>query len=254
MNHQRDAHPHAAWLPRTLLAAAVGLTAIGWAASAAATPTTFFGEDQNANGAFVPGGNSQTARNQFLSHLTGVGNEDFESFASGAAPPLNLTFPGSTGSIAATITGDGGILTNSTGCCGRFATSGQAYYEVSGRFVLDFSKPIAAFGFYATDVGDFNGQLTLTLSDGTTVNLTVPNTTNGNNGSLLFWGFIDPTESYTKVTFGNTAPGVDYFGFDDMVIGDQQQVHMVPEPAELLLFGAGLALLALQLRRRRQSA
>lgn len=256
MTCKTERHVRRTRLTKTVVAATLCLIGAGWVMSAAAAPIIYFGEDQNANGAFVPGGDSEQARNQFLSHLTGVGNEDFESFTSGTPAPLALTFPGSIGStINATITGSGSTLTNANACCGRFATSGQSFYEVSGTFDIAFSNPISAFGFYATDVGDFNGQLTLTLIDGTTmiVNLTVPNTVNGNDGSLLFWGFIDPTQQYTKVSFGNTAPGVDYFGFDDMVIGDAQQIHLVPEPSTLLLFGAGLGLLGLMFRRRRQA-
>ena len=68
-------------------------------------------------------------------------------------------------------------------------------------------------------------------------------------GSLLFWGFIDTTTAYTKIAFGNTNAGTDFFGFDDMTIGDRQQIR-VPEPASLAL--VGLSLLALTATRRRR--
>jgi hypothetical protein len=70
------------------------------------------------------------------------------------------------------------------------------------------------------------GQVTISLTDinDAVTTLTVGNTVNGNNASLLFWGFIDVVNSYKSVAFGNTAQGFDGFGFDEMVIGDQRQL------------------------------
>ena len=51
---------------------------------------------------------------------------------------------------------------------------------------------------------------------------------NGLGGSVLFWGLIDTDNPFTSLTFGNTAAGTDFFGFDDMTIGSVEQV--VPTP------------------------
>ena len=154
----------------------------------------------------------------------------------GGTPPATLTFAGSAGPIVATFTGAAGQICTTNGCggSGRFATSGTNYFDVStNSFSVAFSTAVAAFGFYATDIGDFNGQLTITLihATGPNTTLTVNNTLNGNDGSLLFWGVIDTANPFTSIQFGNTAPGTDFFGFDDIRVGDVRQVTGgVPEP------------------------
>lgn len=219
---------------------------------ASAAPVIFFGE--NTTTPFTIGAAPAAARADFLSNLTGVGSQDFESFVIGTGAPLNISFPGSTGSITATISGNGEI-SNLTGA-GRFNTTpgGDRYWRVSGTFQIDFSAPISAFGFYGTDIGDFNGQVTVALLDTNSIvtNLIINNTQNGPNASALFWGFIDTSNAYTRITFGNTAAGVDFFGFDDFVIGDSQQVTPVPEPGTLALVALGV-LAAVGARRRRLS-
>ena len=40
----------------------------------------------------------------------------------------------------------------------------------------------------------------------------------------LYFGFFDTDNQYTAISFGNTAPGVDYFGFDDMRVGTIFQI------------------------------
>lgn len=225
---------------------------LGNATTSSAVPMIHFGEDQIPGGSVLAGGNAENARNVYLAQLSGVGNEDFEGFADGTVTPLDLLFPGSTGSIGATLSG-AGTVDDDPGA-GRFATSGSTFFEVTGAFNITFSNPIAAFGFYGIDIGDFDGQITLQLelSGGGFVDLTVPNTTNGENGSLLFYGFIDPDNTYTGISFGNTNAGTDTFGFDDMVIGDAEQISSVPEPGVLALLGFGLLGLGMrELQKRR---
>jgi hypothetical protein len=219
--------------------------------SAFAVPIEFFGEDLNPGGTVPPGGNSETARLDFLSNLVGVGTEDFEGFEL-YDTNLSLAFPGSTGSITATLTG-GGFVVDGPGA-GRFATSGDNFYNQDpgeDPFEINFSSPIAAFGFYGTDIGDFAGQILLELLNGETVNLTVPNTVGAPDGSLLFYGFIDPVDEYIKITFGNTS-GSDGFGFDDMTIGDLQQVS-VPDASGALLLGSSLLVLGVFRRKSKRS-
>ncbi|MCG8614058.1 MAG: PEP-CTERM sorting domain-containing protein [Pseudomonadales bacterium] len=136
---------------------------------------------------------------------------------------------------------------------GRFPTSGDQYYHTSSAgFEIEFSTGISAFGFYGTDIGDFNGQLTATTAGGAVEVFNIAHTQNAPNGSLLFWGFIDKETSYTTLTFSNTGSSNDIFGFDDLIIGDIGQIVAVPEPAGLALLGAGL--LGFGLSRKRKSA
>jgi hypothetical protein len=232
-----------------ILGAALAVSMIAFVPQASAALTVFFGEDLSPGGVVPPAGNSNTARNSFLSNLpTGVGTENFESFANGTTSPLALSFPGSTGAITATLSGGGSII---GGGAGRFPTSGTKLWNVDpgvGAFTILFSQPVSAFGFFGTDIGDFGGNITLSLlpsGGGAPVNLLVNNSLSAPDASLLFYGFIDTTASYSQITFGNTS-GADGFGFDDMTIGDLKQAQQggrVPEGGSTVVT-LGAALLA----------
>jgi hypothetical protein len=248
---------------KNLLSAAMLAVGLAFGTSNANAYLTFFGEDLNNSGSvplsLIP--NSSAAESAFLSNLIGIGTETFESSSTGTIAPLNLSFPGAG---IATLSGGNGIVQSvtpgTTNGFGRYsipsATSSK-FWEVGagggGNFSIAFSQAIAAFGFYGIDIGDFGGQLTLGLSNGTTQ--TVNNTVGSNgstDGSVLFYGLIaqNATEQFTSVAFNTTTGQGDFFAFDNLTIGSQEQVRPVPEPASLALFGLGLASLGFMRRRR----
>lgn len=225
------------------LTAAVGLiVSFCLSANLNAAMLTFLGQDtglgENTRLAAHP--NSDTARANFFANLAGVGTENFESFANGAGGPLAVNF-GMAGT--ATLTGSGSVTNVPVGTngFGRYPISGNQYWEAGSTFSLSFSGAVAAFGFYATDIGDFNGQVTLTLVSGGTTTVNIGNATNVIGGGVLYFGLIvDPGQEFTAINFGNTQGGTDAFGFDDFSIGSRQQVQLVPEPATMLVWGLGV--------------
>ena len=210
--------------------------ALSWIAfHAQAAPVTFFGEDLGVSELIrlTSHPNADAARNSFLSHLFGVGTENFESYDNNTNLPLGIGFPGAG---TATIVGNGKVFTipSGTNGAGRYPISGSNYLDPGAPFTINFSAPVAAFGFYGVDIGDGGGQLqlSLTLLGGGTTLLTIPHRVSGPGGSVLYYGFYDLANQYTSITFANLLNPNDYFGFDDMTIGSLQQVAPTQVPGD----------------------
>ncbi len=213
-----------------------------------AATLTFFGEDIQGtlppSPVVPPGGNAETARNSFLSHLASHSTEDFNSFSTGDTPTLNLSFEGGAGTIGATLQltaaagGGTNIRSLPSGGDARYATSGTNYFNSGNdNFEVTFLSPVNAFGFYSTDAADepLDSILSVDLGNGSGIlQVAGPGADpNIRNGSLLFFGVIDTKNPFTTVTFIKSELG-DFIGYDDLIVG------AVPIPAALPLFVSAL--------------
>jgi hypothetical protein len=234
---------------------------------------------------------SLNAKDLFLEKLdpNSVQKEGFESFRASTTLLQNFSIftenpPNPNLGITGTsLTGSGVVLNDTLTFpeLGRFNTTPNCdtslacnWWETSGSFTITFPSAIKAFGMYGTDWGDFGGSFSLTLDStpsrtmvlcGQDLNVVpvgsatpIDGCGGGTiNGTLSFLGFIDPT-GFSSITFNIAQSSTavsgnpDYFGFDDLVIGNlAAPTNNVPEPATLALSGLALAGLAASRRKRR---
>ncbi|MGB3402410.1 MAG: PEP-CTERM sorting domain-containing protein [Microcoleaceae cyanobacterium] len=203
---------------------------------AQASGNVFFGETKPGDGV----DQAAQAQQDFLSNFDNIYIEDFEDFTVGEQAseqnPIVLDF----GLSTATLTGGGAV--RGAEFNGLHATSEDNYWsltygeDVQDTYSIDFSQAQAAFGFYATDMGDAGKndfKLKFTFEDETTEIVDIAH--GKTNAAELYFGYLNTDKLFTSVEFLANGPiSQDGFGLDDVTIGTIDQVTSVPEPATVL--------------------
>lgn len=178
-----------------------------------------------------------TDKNDFMSTLQSGYEEDFES------PPFSL---GSLGTNSQIISGNGFsyeiTALSELWVAGYDGNSNQAMSTTDYRDTITIrftSNNVRAVGgnFFIMDNFDFVAeQVSLTLSDGTTVNF-LP------TSPSIFRGFTTSGSTLiTQLQISTPAPGQVYATLDNLVVGDPRATGgTVPEPTSLFLIGIGAA-------------
>ncbi len=201
--------------------------------------------------------NTKQKEQEFLSNLDKtVGTENFENLADFTTANLTLTFPGAG---TATLGGSGEVhnikATNNSKILydlqqGLYSASGDRYWyteatpQANATFNINFSQDIAAFGFYAYDLGDWGAELSIKLYSnnvlvGTLDKLHTVNLQGKTTGSVIYVGILGQLQAngtrqtFDRIEFTTAGTGIvntkhDIFAFDDMTIAVPQQVTQLP--------------------------
>ena len=248
-----------------LLTGATGVHAAVCAGiNTAGTFTTYSGVDAAPSLAVNVNAAPAICKGALVAATTGAGSESFDGFAGFASSPLNVTFSGAATANGAAITGAlMNVVTDTLGNpSGRFDTTNgalltsdqQKYLEVASTITVTFTNAVGAFGFYATDLGDFGASLLYELYDANGVKKkdgTIFSAVGAASidGTLLFWGFVEADLATTykslKLVYSCSScdGNLDGVGFDDMFVADRlagEPNPRVPEPASLALVGLAL--------------
>lgn len=225
----------------------------------------YFGEDLNFNGTgntrdrLTQTPNATAAEQAFLNQFDIVGTETFDSFDLGTSGSVDLFFEDV---ATATLSGKGSVSDMEE--YGVHPLSGENYWLTKAgqndNFQIDFDEAVAAFGFFATDIGDVGAKvmIELGLANGETQLVDLAhNQTRGQSGSVLYQGIIAENEDelFTSVRFITENGKGDGFGFDNMTVGSWKQVESATTPEPGALMGlAAIAGIAAAKRKRSQQA
>lgn len=241
-----SARPFAHGLAKNLIAIAVGLAALS---SAHAASQVFFA---NSTTALTP----EQERDAFLLATTAVQTEGFESAPTGR-PAGGLAVFNGAGRLTQGANARGNVL-QGLPQNGRFNTTPGCnvltackWWETAFSFDMTLGEQKSALAFFATDLGDLGGSVSLDFWNDTNkvrsgIAVTQPTVTSG----LLFFGFIDDTFTFNRVTVNVQQTNVnptffDGIGFDDVMAGVRApSAGTVPEPASWALVAVSLGLLA----------
>lgn len=148
----------------------------------------------------------------------------------------------------------------------------EGFYEGGNGFTITFAQATTAFGFWASDIGDFTADcegldprpavcdstdpvlhvvLTLDEGGGSTSTHSIDIAPGGTNAQELFRGFVSD-RPILSVAFTNNTLGFDGQGFDSFMVADAGRITEVPTPGGVALAGLGLLALAGASTRRRR--
>ena len=228
--------------------------------TAAASPITFTGQDNNVQ----PGGshpNASAAAAAFDTAAAAIGPESvitFESAPLGSFSSLNVA-PGVT-VTGTNYSGGNQQILNAPDFPGfppvggyNTTTGGSQYADMQGgTLIFTFTNPTQFFGVYLTGIQTNFFQDTITFSDGTSETIDAPGVgTTSSVGALDFVGFTDAGKSISSVTITASQAGVG--GYDAIGVDDvrYESAAVTPEPNSFVLLLSGLAVLGIAWRRMR---
>lgn len=183
------------------------------------------------------GSDAATLESAFLSKYSSVTTEGFESFAANTEGSLTLSI--------GTLYGGGyvGDATTYQRGSGEYAVNGNNYWSNGtpnigwgkNSYMLSFSTPAKAVGFYTTDLLDVGEQALVTVitsSGSVQYNLwDLIGSTDQADGTLHYFTFESDSPILSLVFTSTTQDG---FGIDDVSVGT------TPIPGAAWLFGTGL--------------
>lgn len=242
-------------LTKSLLTLAL---AFGSLSSAQAAPQQFYADQLTAD-------TPADARDEFLRLTTGIALEGFENSPTGI-PPAALSLYGGAGALTQARFSTGNVVQgapqngrfNTTPGCD--ITTACKWWETAYSFEITLNSAKSAFAFFATDLGDLGGAISLDFwNDNTQVRSGIAVTQPTQTSGLLFFGWIDDTFSFNRISVNVTQTNADptFFdgiGFDDILAGVRASAPgpgptPVSAPASLALVALSLGLLAATRRR-----
>jgi hypothetical protein len=213
------------------------------ASNSASAYTIYQSEDSNFTIPFAAG---TAAESNFIGALPGtVLTETLD----GLTPPAingQLIFGG-----LATLTrpGSGGMFLGNDVECYSGSQCIIQYPEVNPAFGINFSSPVAGFGFWANDQNTAGDQITVLINGGAVT--LGPSST---SGSSSFYGFIaaNSSEYITSLAFDSSNPSGGFLAIDQFTTA-QAQATAVPGPIPVLGSAAAFGFTR-KLRRRIQAS
>jgi hypothetical protein len=201
------------------------------ASNSASAYTIYQSEDPNFTIPFAAG---TAAESNFIGALPGaVLTETLDGLTVPTIAPQSI-FGG-----LATLTqpGSGGMFLGSDSECYSGSQCILGFPDVNPAFGINFSNPVAGFGFWANDQNTVGDQITV-LVNGGAVTLGPSAATGGSS----FYGFIagNSSEYITSLAFASSNPTGGFLTFDQFTIG-QAPAQATGVPGPIPLFGTAAA-------------